>query len=53
MKTAPIFCFGCRRHKVFENLADDQICPVDEVFVGFVFVAQLKEPPSPAFGFIF
>jgi hypothetical protein len=38
---------------MFENLADDQNCPVGKVFVVFVVVAHVKESPSPAFGFIF
>jgi hypothetical protein len=52
-ENCPNLCFGCRRHNVFENLANDQNCPVGEVFVVSGVVAQVKEPPSPAFGFIF
>jgi hypothetical protein len=37
---------------VFENLADDQNCAVGKFFVVLGGVANVKEPPSPAFGFI-
>jgi hypothetical protein len=31
---------------MFENLADDQNCPVGKFFVVFVFVAHVKNPPA-------
>jgi hypothetical protein len=45
-KNCPNFCFGCRRHYVFENLADDQNRSVCKFFVGFCVAAHVKEPPA-------
>jgi hypothetical protein len=53
MNTAPIYASAADDITCFRTLLTIKMAPFVSFFVVFVGVSHVKEPPSPAFGFIF